>query len=276
MAVGMTTRLDRVLGAKTAKAMAEQLALYTVRDLLRHYPRRYHKRGEMTRLDDLQVGDRVTVVAQVRSVDTRPMRQRRGNLTEVTVGDGAGSMQLVFFNRRHANLREGAWGLFAGTVGEYRSRLQFAHPDCHLMTGDDDEDWARALIPIYPASKDVSSWVIQRSVKLLLDASGGFGTVVGFVHDWANPENTMRSWDMVARYVVPEINGYLASLRQSADFVANNRAVFDRSRDAVMAKINENEAAAAALAVTESQMLGASYSNVPDLAALRASKAGRA
>ncbi|TFV61762.1 ATP-dependent DNA helicase RecG [Geodermatophilus sp. DF01-2] len=177
MAVEMTTRLDRVLGAKTAKAMAESLELHTVRDLLRHYPRRYARRGEMTRLDDLQVGDRVTVLAQVRSVDSRPMKQRRGTLTEVTVGDGGGTMKLVFFNHRHARLVPGAWGLFAGTVSEYRSRLQFAHPDCHLMTGDDDEDWARALIPIYPASKDVSSWVIQRSVRLLLDASGGFGFV---------------------------------------------------------------------------------------------------
>ncbi|SHN81468.1 ATP-dependent DNA helicase RecG [Geodermatophilus obscurus] len=177
MAVEMATRLDRVLGAKTAKAMAEQLELYTVRDLLRHYPRRYAKRGEMTRLDDLQVGDRVTVLAQVRKVATRKMRNRPGTLTEVTVGDGAGSMQLVFFNRRHANLREGAWGLFAGTVGEYRRSKQFAHPDCHLITGDDDTDWARALIPIYPASRDVSSWVIQKSVRLLLDASGGFGFV---------------------------------------------------------------------------------------------------
>jgi len=38
-------------------------------------------------------------------------------------------------------------------------------------------------------------------IKSVLDVSGGFGTVIGFVHDWANPENTMRSWDMVARYV---------------------------------------------------------------------------
>jgi limonene 1,2-monooxygenase len=106
--------------------------------------------------------------------------------------------------------------------------------------------------------------LVQR-IKSVLDISGGFGTVVGFVHDWANPENTARSWDMVARYVVPEINGHLAALRRSQDFVVNNRAVFDRSRDAVMAKINENEAAAAALAVTKSQMLGASASNVPDL-----------
>ena len=52
-------------------------------------------------------------------------------------------------------------------------------------------------------------------IKSVLEISGGFGTVVGFVHDWANPENTLRSWDMVARYVVPEINGYLAGLRES-------------------------------------------------------------
>ena len=52
-------------------------------------------------------------------------------------------------------------------------------------------------------------------IKQVVEMSGGFGTVVGFVHDWANPENTFRSWDMVARYVVPEINGYLTNLRQS-------------------------------------------------------------
>jgi limonene 1,2-monooxygenase len=79
----------------------------------------------------------------------------------------------------------------------------------------------------------------------------------------------MRSWDMVARYVVPEINGYLAGLRQSQDFVTNNRAVFERSREAIMAKITENDAAVAALAVTRSPMLSASASNVPDFARLR-------
>src|SRR4051812_8029440 len=167
--VSMDTDLVRVLGPRTARVMADQLQLRTVRDLLRHYPRRYARRGEMTRLDDLQVGDRVTVLAQVRKVSTRKMQRRPGTLTEVTVGDGAGSMQLVFFNARHARLEVGAWGLFAGTVGDWQGRKQFSHPDCHLMSGDDDGDWARALVPIYPASKDVSSWVIQKSVKMLLD-----------------------------------------------------------------------------------------------------------
>jgi limonene 1,2-monooxygenase len=113
-------------------------------------------------------------------------------------------------------------------------------------------------------------------IKSVLEISGGFGTLVGFVHDWANPENTMRSWDMVARYVVPEINGYLAGLRDSQHFVATNRGVFDRAKEAIMAKITENEAAVAALAVTRGSRLGdvASASNVPDLDKARA-QAGR-
>src|ERR1700758_655444 len=109
-------------------------------------------------------------------------------------------------------------------------------------------------------------------IKQVGEMSGGFGTVVGFVHDWANPENTMRSWDMVARYVVPEINGYLAGLRQSREFVATNRGVFDRAKEAIMAKITENEAAVAALSVTRGSRLGdvASASNMPDLEQARA------
>ena len=80
----------------------------------------------------------------------------------------------------------------------------------------------------------------------------------------------MRSRDMVARYVVPEISGYLVGLRKSQDFVATNRGVFDRAKEAIMSKINENEAAVAALAVTKSPRLSASASNVPDLDQARA------
>nr|MDP9461946.1 DEAD/DEAH box helicase family protein [Actinomycetota bacterium] len=179
MAVTVHTPLSRVLGPKTATGMAEQLGLHTVRDLLRHYPRRYARRGEQADLADVQVGDRVTVLAQVRSVTTRPMRNRKGSLTEVVVGDGSSRMKLVFFNHRHAALKPNAWGMFAGTVGEYRGEKQFAHPDMHLLDAvDEDADWARALVPIYPASKDVSSWVIQKSLKLLLGAGGGFAELV--------------------------------------------------------------------------------------------------
>ena len=85
------------------------------------------------------------------------------------------------------------------------------------------------------------------------------------MHDWANPENTRRSWDMVARYVVPEINGYIDGLRKSQKFVIENRAVFERAGQAVMAKIMENEKAAAALAAHRPRPRRDSHVNAPDL-----------
>jgi ATP-dependent DNA helicase RecG len=206
MAVTLQTPLAKVLGPKTAEPMAEQLDLHTVRDLLRHYPRRYARRGEMTRLTDLQVGDRVTVLAQVMNVSSRKMRSRHGVITEVTVGTGEGSMKLVFFNRKHAHLKPGAWGLFAGTVGLYNRTLQFAHPDCHLLDGGDDtgDDWARALVPIYPASKDVSSWEIQKSVKTILGPQGNVGQLV----DDPLPE------DMRARHNLLPLAGALLDIHR--------------------------------------------------------------
>jgi len=121
-----------------------------------------------------------------------------------------------------------------------------------------------AFVPGAVATIGTPDDLVER-IKSVLDISGGFGTVVGFAHDWANPGSTMRSWDMVARYVVPEINGYLAGLRTSREFVANNREYFNRAREAVMAKITENPTAAEALKVTKSPLLAASASNVPDL-----------
>src|SRR5882672_1812704 len=102
-------------------------------------------------------------------------------------------------------------------------------------------------------------------IKNLVDVSGGVGSIIGFAHDWANPENTRRSWDMVARYVVPEINGYLDGLRKSQKFVIENRAVFERAGQAVMAKIMANDKAAAALSVTGPGRVAIPAVNAPDL-----------
>jgi len=87
-------------------------------------------------------------------------------------------------------------------------------------------------------------------IRHMQQLTGGFGVVVGFAHDWADREATLRSWELVARYVVPELNGYVAPLRDSMDFVRGNREPFDRAAQAVMAKIEADPAAAAAFART--------------------------
>jgi limonene 1,2-monooxygenase len=102
-------------------------------------------------------------------------------------------------------------------------------------------------------------------IRSVHEKSGGFGTAVGFVHDLANPENTLRSWDLVARYVIPEINGYVAKLRESERHLQVNRSVFERANKAIMAKIMENKDAAEALKVTQTPRFAAASAAVPDL-----------
>jgi len=106
---------------------------------------------------------------------------------------------------------------------------------------------------------------LVKVIKSVYAQSGGFGKVIGFVHDWANPENTMRSWDMVARYVIPEINGYVTKLRESQKFLIENRAVFDRAGQAIMAKIMENKDAVEALKVTTAPRFAAANAALPKL-----------
>ena len=103
------------------------------------------------------------------------------------------------------------------------------------------------------------------AIHKLIGLTGGFGTLVGFVHDWANRENTRRSWDLVARYVIPEVNGLLAKYRESREFVVNNREYFDAAGKAVMSKILEHEGATQALALTKDSRLAMPGHNAPDL-----------
>jgi len=95
---------------------------------------------------------------------------------------------------------------------------------------------------------------LVKSILKLQELTGGFGCVIGFAHDWANHDATRRSWEMVARYVIPEINGQLRGIRASAAFLtANQEELMKGASNAVMAKIRETPGAYDALKTTLSQ-----------------------
>jgi limonene 1,2-monooxygenase len=103
------------------------------------------------------------------------------------------------------------------------------------------------------------------AIRQLREISGGFGTVIGFAHDWANRENTLRSWDLVARHVIPEVNGLLEGYRTSRQYVVEHRESFERAGQAVMQKIMGNERAAAALQETMRAQTATTGGHTPDL-----------
>ena len=180
--------LRKTVGGTTAKVLADQLDLHTVGDLLHHYPRRYAERGELTRLADLPLDEHVTVLAEVAEAREYQFNRGRGRRLEVTVTDGSGRLQLVFFgrgvHRPKAQLVPGRRGLFAGKVSVFQRRRQLAHPEYQLLDGDgttpaeeaeEAERYAGRLIPLYPACRQLPSWRIQQAVEVLLDSLDATG-----------------------------------------------------------------------------------------------------
>jgi ATP-dependent DNA helicase RecG len=183
--------LVKSLGKSAGDTFEKVFGLRTAGDLLRHYPRRYYTRGDLTPLDSLHEGDHVTVLAMVDLVSrigpgpdvkyNHKPPKRGSQRLEVIVTDGPGKLQLVFFASvgLHARqLRQGSIGLFAGTVSSFRGRRQLVHPeyemlpdtnDTPLMTAEIAEQFANELIAVYPASAKLSSWRISRAVDAILD-----------------------------------------------------------------------------------------------------------
>ncbi len=89
----------------------------------------------------------------------------------------------------------------------------------------------------------------------LQQTTGGFGVVLGFANDWANIEATRKSWDLVARYVIPAVTGAIRPQIDSAEYVAERKTeLMAGASAAVMSKIMSDEKAAAAMGVTMQQM----------------------
>ncbi|HEY0166977.1 MAG TPA: ATP-dependent DNA helicase RecG [Jatrophihabitans sp.] len=176
------TLLRDVLGGKSSKAVEKALGLSTVGQLLRHYPRRFNERGELTDLSQLVEGEEVTVLAEVESTSTRRIPGRKLNILEVSIRSGRHRATLSFFNQpwRERDLRPGRHGMFAGKVTRFRDKLQLNSPDYILLgevgagpesDGADPraQDFAGALLPVYPAAAGLPSWTIARCVRLVLD-----------------------------------------------------------------------------------------------------------
>lgn len=175
----LASRLDGAIGGKTATAFEKAFGVKTVGELLEHYPRRYARRGELTPIDSLPLGEPVTIVAEVVSANERRMQNRRGSLLEVVISDGDGRMSLTFFNQpwRLKDLTPGRRGIFSGKVGEYRRQTQLTNPDYELFDDiaearAEAEVTAKRPIPIYPATSSIPSTLVQKTISLVLDGLG--------------------------------------------------------------------------------------------------------
>ena len=73
------------------------------------------------------------------------------------------------------------------------------------------------------------SWVVGspddllETIAVLQETTGGFGTLLFWANEWAPWPAVKRSYELIARYVIPEVQGLLAGAR-SSNMVARDQA----------------------------------------------------
>lgn len=171
--------LDRAVGPKPAKAL-KKLGLTTSGDLLRHYPRRYARWGEMTEIGGLRVGEFVTVDARVQEATIRSMRSRGGAMLQVVLRNGRSTLHVTWFANHRGALRfheaqlvPGTTGLFSGTVKQYRGQVQLLHPDYEVADLEGMDEATKILEaerprPVYGLTGGLRNQAVQRVAELVL------------------------------------------------------------------------------------------------------------
>ena len=222
----LENKVSAVVGDRTAKVLETTFGIKSIGDLMRHYPRRYMVRGELSDISALNEGDETTILAQVYSASTRPMRGRKGSMLEVVVTDGTDKLSLTFFNQawREKDLKVGRQGLFAGKVGVFNNKKQLAHPDYEMIPDGSDVDsavegFAGKYLPVYPASAKMPSWKISQCAQL---AIGSLEEIQDFL------PSSIRD-----KHKYPSLHQALVQLHQPADLdhaeLSRERLTFDEA-----------------------------------------------
>lgn len=194
-----TRPLNLVIPAKQARAMSKHLDLSTCGELLRYYPRRYLHFGSGADLEGLREGDTVNVVGTVTAaakLDNRKNPERP--IYKVSIDDGRRTFGATFFGSKYAMrvLTRGRRAMFTGKLSLYKRSPQLQHPDFVLLDGPTEATGSlrqlghfgdleeilsgREWLPLYPATKGVSTWTIMGAVHAVLKSLPPIEEPLGF------------------------------------------------------------------------------------------------
>ena len=201
--VTLDTPLAEVLDTDFCTRVGDAFGYSTVGDLLHHLPGRYRGQGQRVDRRTLNAGDRVTIIGPIISATSREYQPRGKNrrsetMVKLVVDDGGTHFGVTFFRawgiRRQ--LTTGVVAMFDGTVDFFRGQIGLTHPEYlvledttpggdNTLKGSGDlkalaqltvelraeggpDLFARPLLPIYPATRTVTSWEILGAIVSVL------------------------------------------------------------------------------------------------------------
>ncbi len=157
------------VGPKRAKVL-ESLNIFTIKDLLYYFPRKYLDRTSLSTIGSINEGDEVNLVGRVKSVNLR--RMKKGNFVTANVADHTGSIRLMWFNAAdyiHQSLKVGDLLTMHGKVAAYKGSPQIVHPEYDKLNANEISLTTGFIIPVYPLTDDLKkSGLDNRNLRKII------------------------------------------------------------------------------------------------------------
>lgn len=171
---GLDTAIQYLKGVGPKRALLfGRIGVASVRDLLWLVPRRYIDRSQMLAIHELRVGDEATVIGSIAAVAARRTRGFK-RLVSVLIRDRSSVIEALWFNRPDLaeRFKPNQEIMVSGRVTAFRDK-QFVNPSFELLEeGRQEFSGANAIIPVYPLTEGLSTWVVRAVVRGALNRFG--------------------------------------------------------------------------------------------------------
>ncbi len=156
------------------KAELNRLGLFTVYDLITYFPRTYEDQSVLTKISELQAGEKATVAGTIMNVSERQGGRRGMSILMALVGDGTGILQVTWFNQKYlkSKLKVGKKVFVTGKATyAYGGRGQFAMSQLtsfQILEEDDTPEHMTGIMPVYPATEKLNQKFFRKLLQGLL------------------------------------------------------------------------------------------------------------
>ena len=158
-----------------------RLGIFSVRDLLYHFPTRYADASIFTSINGLQEGETATIRGTVKKIVTKKSWKTKVPMSEGVIEDVSGSITVVWFNQPYLAkmIRAGSIVELTGKVSMYKDMPALVNPTAReekIMPIDShdslfgSEESGGVLTPVYAETRGVSSLWFSHTIARALSS----------------------------------------------------------------------------------------------------------
>lgn len=160
-------------GVGEAKAaLFHRIGIFTVGDVIVHYPRNYEDRSKLKKIAELQDGEQCSFEGIIASkvVESRP---RRGlSLSRVLIKDDTGLIKALWFNQSYLKnyFKPGDKYIFYGTITR-KNVFEILNPVYEKLNDTGQVNTCR-IVPVYPSTGKLTQNAIRAVIRTALEYAG--------------------------------------------------------------------------------------------------------